>query len=450
MRTPDHAARYNDARALSALRVVVSALILISPELHQAVGLSARPELLDFVPEGAHFFSALHLTPSSAQTLRLIALSSGALALLGFYSRAALALLTLSAMPLYALSQFSGAVMHDMHLFWFSGLLALSPCGDVWALDSWGVQPRRAAREYAIPVALCRAFLGVVYFFPGFHKLLESGWQWAAGEHVIAQMHAKWFEMAQLPALRIDHYPWLCSLGGHAVLLFELGFLPLSLWRRTRPLAACMGLSFHFATQSFFFIPFISLWACYVLLVPWSFWQRASPAALKAQAKSTALPRRGGVTHELKRGMPRAALPALALGGSLLALAVVQGVRGHTQAWPIACYPTFSAPVGDTLPDLLVQAESAEGQRVRFTGRERSPRAQAEWGRVFRISGAYGDPADVRALRQHALTAAQRAGVRLAPGSTLRVYRVAYATAPERWRAGPQSAILLSEFVLEP
>src|SRR6187551_2820422 len=242
MRTPDPAARYDDARALAALRVVVSALILISPELHQAVALSARPGLLDFVPEGAHCFAALHLTPSSAQTLRLIALSSGALALLGFYSRAALALLTLSAMPLYALSQFSGAVMHDMHLFWFSGLLALSPCGDIWALDSWGSEPQRAARQYAVPVGLCRAFLGVVYFFPGLHKLLESGFQWASAPHVIAQMHAKWFELAEVPGLRIDRYPWLCSLGGHAVLLFELGFFPLVSWRKTRSLAALMGL----------------------------------------------------------------------------------------------------------------------------------------------------------------------------------------------------------------
>ncbi|HEY0465564.1 MAG TPA: hypothetical protein VGC79_15215, partial [Polyangiaceae bacterium] len=226
-----------DARALASLRVVVAALILISPELHQAAALAAHPERLSFVPEGAGFFAALQLSPGSAETLRLIALSSGALALLGFHSRTALALLTLSALPLYALSQLSGAVMHDMHLFWFSGLLALSPCGDVWALDSWGTEPKRAAREYAVPVGLGRAFLGVVYFFPGFHKLLESGWQWAAAPHVVAQMHAKWFEFAELPWLRIDRFPSWCSLGGHAVLLFELGFFPLANWRKTRTLA---------------------------------------------------------------------------------------------------------------------------------------------------------------------------------------------------------------------
>jgi hypothetical protein len=430
------ATRLGDARALASLRIVVAALILISPELHQAAALAARPELLDFVPEGASWFAALRLTPSSAQTLRLIALSSGALAMLGFYSRAALAMLTLSAMPLYALSQFGGAVLHDMHLFWFAGLLASSPCGDVWALDGWGKEPTRAAREYAIPAALCRAFLGVIYFFPGLHKLLESGWDWAAAPHVVAQMHAKWFQMAELPWLRIDRYPWLCSLGGHAVLLFELGFFPLVSWRKTRTLAALLGLGFHFATQTFFFIPFVSLWACYVVLAPW---HRLAPRANQGAPKPT---------KSSSRAALPAALPASLFGGAVLTLAIVQGLRGQTQAWPIACYPTFAGITADFLPDLLIEAESPTGQRVRFTGRERAPRAQAEWGRVFRISGAYGGPPDANALREHAFDAAQRAGIALAAGSTLRVYRADYSTVPELWDRAPQNTVLLSSFQL--
>ncbi|HEX2671215.1 MAG TPA: HTTM domain-containing protein [Polyangiaceae bacterium] len=431
-----------DARALAALRVVVSALILISPELHQAPQLAAHPELLDFVPEGARFLAALHLTPHAAETLRLLALSSGALALLGFYARAAMACLTLSALPLYALSQFSGAVMHDMHLFWFSGLLALSPCGDVWSLDGWGQSPMRPAREYALPVGICRAFLGVIYFFPGLHKLLESGWEWAAAPHVIAQMHVKWFEYAQVPWLRVDRHPWLCALGGHAVLAFELGFLPLVTWRKTRPLAACLGLAFHGSTQVFFFIPFVSLWACYVVLLPWH----------RLRSRSTVVPTRSAQSARTPSGItPRvgAALPAVVFGGAVLSLAVVQGVRGQTQAWPIACYPTFAAIIGDTLPDLLIEAERPDGQKIRFTGRERAPRSQADWGRVFRIAGVYGSPPNAHDLRAHALDAARRAEIPLAPGSTIRVYRANFATAPEHWQSPPREPSLLVSFELE-
>jgi len=438
---PEQVARTADARALAALRVVVSALILVSPELHQAPELAAHPELLDFVPEGARWLAALHLTPHAAETLRVIALSSGALSLLGFYSRSAMAALTLSALPLYALSQFSGAVMHDMHLFWFAGLLAMSPCGDVWALDSWGQSPARAAREYAVPVGIARAFLGVIYFFPGLHKLLESGWEWAAAPHVIAQMHVKWFEYAELPWLRVDRYPWLCALGGHAVLLFELGFLPLVNWRKTRTLALCLGLAFHWSTQAFLFIPFVSLWACYVVLAPWQL-LRPSSAPRARTPENARTP--SGITKRVGT-----APLAIAFGTVVLSLAIVQGVRGQTQAWPIACYPTFAAIIGDTLPDLLLEAESASGQKVSFTGRERAPRSQAEWGRVFRISGVYGSPPNARDLREHALHAARRAEISLAPGSTVRVYRANFATAPELWQSPPQAPLLLTSFELE-
>jgi hypothetical protein len=114
----------------------------------------------------------------------------------------------------------------------------------------------------------------------------------------------------------------------------------------------------------------------------------------------------------------------------------------------VACYPTFAALAGDTLPDLLIEAEGPDGARVTFPGRERGPRTQAEWGRVFRISGAYGDAPALSALHEHALAAAERAGVALAPGSTLRVYRADYATAPELWNRAPRNVTLLSTFPL--
>ena len=102
------------------------------------------------------------------------------------------------------------------------------------------------------------------------------------------------------------------------------------------------------------------------------------------------------------------------------------------------------------MPDLLIEAESPSGQPVRFTGRERGPRTQAEWGRVFRIAGVYGSPPDANALREHALASAQRVGVSLSPGSSVRIYRADYATAPEFWGKAPRNALLLSSFRFEP
>lgn len=408
-----------DSRALAALRIVVALLILVSPELHQGEALAAHPDAW-FVPEGAGWLAALQLGPAAVRGLRLLALTSGALALLGFHTRVALAVLTCAALPVYALSQFRGTVLHDMHLFWFSSVLALSPCGDVWSLDAWGNERTRPALDYAIPATVCRALLGLIYFFPGLHKLLVGGWQWGSAAHVIAQMHAKWFQWGELPVFRLDHYSWLCSITGHAVPLFELGFLPLVLWRPTRSYAALLGLGFHWANQAFLYIPFVSLWACYVVLVPWG-------------------------RRRVHRGDAHRSWPVLAWGGALIALVSVQGFRARSEAWPVACYPTFAQATGDTLPDLLVEFSAPHAAPVRLTGREQGPRSQAEWGRIFRMSGAYGDRPAQAALREHALAVAANAQLTLAPGSIVRVYRARYATAPERWHEPPSDLVLLSE-----
>jgi hypothetical protein len=436
----------DDAHSLSALRIVVALLILVSPEFHQAAALAANPALLDVVPEGAGWLPGWSLTPSYVRWASIVVLSSGVLAVLGFHARASLGLLTLAALPLYSLSQRSGTVLHDMHLFWLSGLLALSPCSDVWALDGWGEPRRRAPAEYALPAQFCRASLGVIYLFPGLHKLFESGWAWGSAPHVIAQMHAKWFQMAELPWFRIDHWAKLCALGGYGVLLFELAFLPLALWRPTRPLAALLGVAFHFGTQAFLFIPFVSLWACYVVLVPWSAVLRPKRTVTEASRAKRSAQRPTLTLREQWRALPRGVWPALLYGSTLLTGAAVQGARGQTQAWPIACYPTFAQTIGETLPDLLMVATSPSGDQVRFTGRERGPRSQAEWGRVFRISGAYGDTPNAAALRQHALLAAQRGHVPLLRAAPIAVYRAEFATAPELWRKAPRALRLLLTF----
>ena len=47
--------------------------------------------------------------------------------------------------------------------------------------------------------------------------------------------------MAELPGLRIDHYPRLCSLGGHAVPLFELVLSPAAARRAVPVLGGVAG-----------------------------------------------------------------------------------------------------------------------------------------------------------------------------------------------------------------
>ena len=422
---------------LALLRIVVPLVILFSPELHSARALAASPESLGFVPDGLGLVSRLPLGPDAVRALQVLAFSSCATGILGFASRASMLVLTLSAGLLFSLSQRQGAVLHDMHLFWLTALLAASPCGQAWSLDAWGKARPAASLRFGVPLALARLLLGLVYLFPGLHKLRVSGLGWIDADNVIGHMRAKWLEHGHVPFVRIDHAPLLCAIGAAFVIAFELSFVVLAAASpRTRWVALAAGLSFHAATQLLFFIPFVSLWACYVVLLDGALLERVEDR-LRERAKAP----------PLERTESSATLPAAAIVvGALLVLAVVvQGARGMTQAWPFACYPTFSHRQGAAIPDVVVEIDTRGGTTARLTGREAATRSQTEWGRVFRLSGAYGDSPDESALRDHARRVVLGAALLPADVVRARLYRVDVATEPSRWGEPPAGGVLIRE-----
>ena len=73
----------------------------------------------------------------------------------------------------------------------------------------------------------------------------------------------------------MDQLPWLLQLAALAVVAFELSFVALIWSRRGRLLAAAAGVLFHVGTQWVMGITFISLIACYVVLLDWEAIARA-------------------------------------------------------------------------------------------------------------------------------------------------------------------------------
>ena len=108
-------------------------------------------------------------------------------AIAGALPRTAMLTVTISGLYVFGLSQLSGAVIHDMHLFWLSALLAVSPCGDAFSL----VRRKRAGASlaYGIPLRLARLLLAVVYFFPGYWKLATSGLEWITSDNLRNQLY---------------------------------------------------------------------------------------------------------------------------------------------------------------------------------------------------------------------------------------------------------------------
>ena len=311
--------------------------------------------------------SVVPISPPIAHAAQTVFVVSAACGFLGLVTRPAMLATTLSATYLFALSQLTGSVLHDMHLLWFAALLAASPCGDVLSLDCWRARrsgaplPSSPSLAYAWPLVTTRVLLGLVYFFPGFWKITASGWAWIASDNLRNQMYWKWYEHDWMPAIRIDGSPTLCHLCALGVVTFELSFLPLSSCGRTRPLAALAGFVFHVATQALMRIGFFSLWGTYVVLFDWAWLEEREPSAAR---------------RSLGRTWP--------LGLLLIGIVFVQGARGAVQAWPFACYPTFQSIVGAEIPDVVLSASFPDGRVLRLP---LPPKSQATWGIAWALTG---------------------------------------------------------------
>lgn len=113
--------------------------------------------------------------------------------------------------------------------------------------------------------------IGIIYFFPGFWKIWDAGFDWALGENIKYQLHAKWFELGGwTPQFRIDNHAFLYRIVGLGTIVFEISFIFLIFSKQLRNLAVVSGLMFHNLTNYFMRIPFWSLQFMYVVFLEWN------------------------------------------------------------------------------------------------------------------------------------------------------------------------------------
>jgi hypothetical protein len=419
---------------LAALRIVVPSMVLVTAELRNAARLAAAPAALRVAPEGLGWFvSHVPISPGVAIVAQAVCVFSALAAIVGLRARWALAVMTVAAYYLFALSQLAGAVWHDMHLIWMGALLAASPCDEAIAFDRRGPSAPDSVR-YGLPLTYFRLLLSGVYFFPGLHKIGTSGLAWALSDNLQHQLWWKWAEHGVVDPWRVDRVPGLLEAGGLFVLAFELFFPILALLRRTRSKVALAGLVFHGLSWAFFRIPFVSLWALYVVLVDprtvarfvrhWSAAESSAPA-----------------------GRP---LAATSIVGALLTFGVfVQGARGQMRSYPFACYPTFEWMVGTEMPDLLVEAETADGTRtvLPHARNARGYRTQRQWGEVWSLAGITS-PVDYDRLRAYVTQVAFREPTRSSMRGAVRIrcFRAFLSVVPEERGFPPRRADLLADF----
>jgi hypothetical protein len=372
-------------KPLRLLRIAVAIIALVSPEPAIARIVAARPRALWTVPEGLGWLGTIvPLDGTLIAIASALLRASAVLVILGVFRRAALACLAITLLYVFGAAQLTGTVTHDMHLFWFAALLAGMKKGED--------DPRA--------LAFARLWLGLVYFFPGVHKLAHGGLAWVTSDNLVHQMYFKWYEAGGVaPWPRIDRVPHLINVVAAGVIVFELAMPLLVSFRRTRIVALVLGLLFHLSAGRFLDVLFPSLMACYVVLLP-----------------------------ERRELRPRR--PSLVVPIAFTIAIVVQGARGQTQAYPFACYPTFATLAGDEIIDVVAVDPDSTAHRLARV------RRQDEWGMVWRLAGLYGDPIDPERLRAFARS--------VGAGDDAIVYGEAYDVRPEAWGSPPKRRWRLS------
>jgi hypothetical protein len=427
------------AAQLALLRIVVPVMILVCPETRHAPQLAATPPALRVAPEGLGWFVAhVPISPTVATIAQAACAFSALCVAAGLHARAAAAVMTLTAFYLFSLSQLSGAVWHDMHLLWMAALLAASPCDEALAFDRRGEPAAPDSTRYGWSLLWSRLLLACIYFFPGLHKVATSGLDWALSDNLRNQLWWKWAEHGTTGALRVDRVPGLLQAGGLFVLAFELSFPFFVLWRRARPWLALAGLVFHFLAAALLRIPFVSLWALYVVLVD---------LRLIPQVRSR-LPPESAAESGGKTGVFTQLVGALLVAGAL-----VQGARGQMRAYPFACYPTFQWQPGTQMPDLVVEVELQDGRHVVLPhGRDaRGYRTQRQWGEIWSLAGVTGPVAPDRLRAYYDLVGRAEPARTLATGAVrARFYRASVSVVPEERGAPPRREVLLLDLPLTP
>lgn len=406
-------------------------MLLSLPDLHHAYTYSTLPASVRTPPVGVGWLHEA-LTPELIGPLYVVALVAIALGTVGLFARVSWAVAAAALLVVLAVPQTVGAAFHYHHLWWLATLLAASPCADALSVDAWRAQ-RRGERldrgrslAYGVPIRVAWVLFGMVFFFPGLHKLLTGGAAWVFSDNLRNQMYAKWLQNGgATPMLRIDRHPWLMRLAAGSVVLFELSFGALVLFRRTRYWAVVAAFAFHMATAYFMGLRFSALWLCYVAFIDVSDLLGRTPD----DVDESRVPR--GVV----------AVAAVLLAGNL-----TLGALGVSDGWPFACYPKFDRVlVGTTLPALEVELVREDGSTRVVDVRELNPDGATPrwWALTWSLIGAH-ESARASAERFEAFWA--RAGAGIADDHVaVRFWGVRVSTVPEERAAPPVRRRLLYE-----
>ena len=266
--------------ALGVVRFFVHGIFLFDTvfESYSALG-SLPPTLLrptgvlKFLPWS--FFDALQ-THGGMLTLKTLMLVSLLLSTAGFLTPLSTKTSLLLVGFYQGLLRSFGHFNHDeMIAIYFLVVLAFTPCGDAFSLDSrlGRTKKDRPAFAYAYPILLMQLLLAWAYFSSALIKLRVAGLKYLSPDnlpalaifHSLDNLHDTAFRGAfWLPQIR-EYLPYVVAL----ILIWELLFPLAILFRRVRWLILGVGIVFHITTVFLMNIFFPHQLLMYVVFVNW-------------------------------------------------------------------------------------------------------------------------------------------------------------------------------------
>ncbi|HTL47107.1 MAG TPA: hypothetical protein VL688_03485 [Verrucomicrobiae bacterium] len=278
----------------------------------------------------------------------------------GLWSRTSAALVFFAGLYALGLPCFFGKINHYQHLLWFPSILAVSHSGDALSVDALLRTIKRVRQNTAppedppdaLPALRCiGVILGLIYFFPGFWKLWDSGWPWIFSDNLSYLMRRMWYLYDYVPAFRMDLYPLLYKTGGFLAVCFELSAAFLAMFPPLYPLLVVGGLTFHAMTKAFFAIDFGSLAICYVVFVNWAWIPKFIRKKFSLGAEPRPAPRR----------VTPAVCAVLFVGAVWIAGELYCGPR-KLATWPVGVYPLFDYMSSEEAAVVTVGFEDRRGQ----------------------------------------------------------------------------------------
>ena len=268
------------AFALGVVRCIVHGTFLISILFTSFSALGSLPVtimrptgVMKFLPWGV--YDQLQ-TPHAMVLLKIVMVLSLLLSTAGLLTVVSTKTSLLLVVFYQGLLRSFGHFNHDeMLAIYCLAVLAFTPCGDAFSLDSFliKVPKQRPAFASAYPILLMQLLTAWTYFSSALIKLRVAGWKYLSPDnlpalaifHSLDNLHDTHFKLAfWLPQVK-SYLPFAVA----CVLIWELAFPLAVFWRRWRWWILGIGIVFHLATVFLMNIFFPHHLAMYLVFVDW-------------------------------------------------------------------------------------------------------------------------------------------------------------------------------------